>query len=186
MTQSVFPTATDGSSGFSSTAYTDVNEDPYDDGDYNVSNDNQNGYITYSLGDPTDPSDHTGHVLKARIRQENQNKQRTYQLELLQGSTQIAIGTATNCNKTAFVECTLMLSESEAANITDYTDLKAKITTGGDVGTPPAQRAEVWISWVSFDCPDAGGGTYNESVSLGRDQAVTESGGLIIEAAASI
>lgn len=97
----------------------------------------------------TDPTVHTGHILRlSTIRQGLSNQ--TINVSLYQGATLIYNSSITAT--VSYATSTLTLSEAQASNITDYTDLRVRISHDHDGIASPR------VSTVEFEVPDAGGG----------------------------
>ena len=111
------------------------------------------------LGDPTDPVVHTGHKLIYRILS-SLGGQKTVTTALYEGATLIA-SESQGAFDGVWVTHTLTLSEAEAANITDYTDLRARFTAAGIAGflSVTAVDLEVPDPVVALTpLPECGGG----------------------------
>lgn len=114
------------------------------------------------FGSLTDPTVHTGHILRCRSIRNNIGTQ-TLGILLYQGATLIY---NTTFNPTlSYATNTFTLSEAQAANITDYTDLRVRIQFSYTGGTSP------FVSAVEFEVPDAGGGGGGESGDIITPQA---------------
>lgn len=101
------------------------------------------------FGALTDPTVHTGHTLRfSTIRQGFVNQ--TINISLYQGTTLIYSSAITATS--TYATSTFTLSEAQAANITDYTDLRVRMSHVYDGASSPR------ISTVEFEVPDAGGG----------------------------
>lgn len=103
------------------------------------------------FGSLTDPTVNTAHNLKVRSRRYTGSfGNQTINVSLYQGTTLIYSSAVTATS--SYANTTLTLSEAEAANITDYTNLRIRMSHAFDgVGSPT-------ISAVEFEVPDAGGG----------------------------
>ena len=130
------------------TFWSKVDEEPYSDDDYSGSSVGVDGaYAIALLGSLTDPVVHTGHVLRVRVK-DHQNLSGEFRYELLQGST--IIHAIKHIHPTGgYEEYSFTLSEAEAANITDYTNLRVRVKA---VDVDPTSHFRV--SWVRFQVPD--------------------------------
>jgi hypothetical protein len=129
--------------------YQKVDEASYSDADYIACPVNAtNAECVLGLPDVTDPGVHTGHTL--RIRASKTVKQScNIQYALYQGTTAIHTVASFNPSQTTFTEYSYTLSEAEAANITNYADLRVYLTASSTAG------GYTQISWVQFEVPDA-------------------------------
>jgi hypothetical protein len=146
--QLVYPTS-DISAGSWTTAplWSKIDEEPYSDTDYVAcASVAAPSAFTVALGDPADdPVIHTGHVLDFRYRRSGSGGI-VMTVELLQGASVIA--TSGNLSpSTAFIDGQITLTEGEAANITDYTDLRVRGTLVSSAGSAAV------ISWVRLTIP---------------------------------
>lgn len=136
-------------------SYTAIDEASYDDGDYLTGSSSGNGTVEVGLSNGTDPESSSGHTIRFRAWQQNNTKQRTLGVKLMQGATQISVYNAGNLVKGTQTAYEWTLSAAVADSITDYTDLRLQFISGGDVGTPSAQRSAVYVSWAEKEIPDA-------------------------------
>jgi len=81
-----------------------------------------NKTCTVKFGSLNDPGIHTGHVLRSRVYLDYQTK-----YELLQGTT--VIHSEVLAGGVGWTTVSFTLTEAEAANITDYTDLRVRLTS---------------------------------------------------------
>lgn len=126
-----------------------------------ASADDNGSYILISAFDPgtytcevkfdslIDPAIHTGHTLRFRTIRGGFSNQ-TINISLYQGTTLIYSSAITAT--ASYATSTFTLSEAQAANITDYTDLRVRISHAYDLSSSPR------VSTVEFEVPDAGGG----------------------------
>lgn len=157
MTQSARP-ASDISTGSWSTAplYAAIDEASASDSDFIQSGNARLGDDTceISLGAVSDPQAASGQVVRLRAKfYTNNSRTVEVQFGLYQGATLIATSTTGNLT-TSFAAYSYTLSEAEADAITDYADLRLRLTghmTGGAAGT----QALAYVSWAVFECPDA-------------------------------
>lgn len=136
--------------------YGTIDEVTYNDSDYITGSSSANGTAEYGLSNVTDPVSSSTHVVRFRAWQQNNTKVRTLNAYLYQGATLVSSypstitlvkGTPTAYNWT--------LSSGEADAITNYTDLRVRFVSGGDVGTPAPNRSSVYVSWSELEVPDA-------------------------------
>lgn len=142
-----------------------IDESTPSDTDYVYSANNPGGgnLSEFGLSSVTDPSVSTGHILRIRCFQIDEDSgshpmgsntsgtATTLAWELLQGTTIIASG---NINPGVEATSEITLSGTEADSITNYADLRIELNPGGGAGSP-ANRRGVAISWVEFEVPDA-------------------------------
>jgi len=98
----------------------------------------------------TDPNSSSNHILRVRLKNTNSFSE-SMTFALYEGTTQIAsknqsLGSA----ESVFSTYSLTLSAAEANNISDYTDLRVRLT-------PSTAFSYVQTSEVEFEIPDAGG-----------------------------
>lgn len=104
----------------------------------------------------TDPADNTNHTLYLVMKYESGDSG-TVDVELLQGSTVIESWLA-QALTTTFTEYSFAVPEASAANITDYTDLRFRVTASDAGDLTPS------ISHAYFQLPEASGPqTYDET-----------------------
>lgn len=137
--------------------YGTIDETTYNDADYITGSSSANGTAIYGLSNVTDPEVGTGHVVRFRAWQQDKTHQRTLSAYLYQGDTKISEHgsnpiTLVKGTQTAY---SWTLSEAEANNIADYTDLRIWFTSGGEVGTPAVSRSAVYVSWAELEVPGA-------------------------------
>jgi hypothetical protein len=134
-----------------STLYGTIDEVTPSDTDYDQSANNPSAdTFECSLSSVTDPTDHTNTALKCRVVGQGTG---TFNFQLIQGTTVIAsYGVTSWPTLPSYTTYTLNLTTGEAANITDYTDLRVRViankTSGG--------LAFCACTWSEFSCPDAG------------------------------
>ncbi len=109
----------------------------------------------WALSSVTDPNDNTGHILRIRARKSSSGgRTKTIQRELRQGSTTIQQSTAIPlADDGSWETITLNITEANAANITDYSDLRVVLTSGETGGGGPR---DVHVTWVELEVPNAG------------------------------
>lgn len=143
-----------GSSGTSTNAF-----DELDEGIISGAPDDATSYwttstalalISVSLTSLTDPLDNTNHVLRVRFKLSDITD--TVNLCLLQGTDFITYAVVPGAMTTAWQTGTLNVKELNAANITDYTNLKMFVQFGaGASGT-------LDVSALELEIPDGSGG----------------------------
>ena len=185
MTQNLYPDADVAAASWTTTPlYQKVDEEPYSDSD-DITYDagftpGANSTCELSLDSGTDPSDHTNHILRVRMKRSGfAIPQGTANIYIYQGGTKIAEKGNFSLT-TSYADYTLTLTTGEAANITDYTDLRAKIKGTNGTGTN-----DFYCSWVRFDIPDAGA----SPITINLDAAAITSAGQaisIVPAAVSV
>ena len=186
--QYAYPTSDVDNSGAWTTTplYNKIDEEPYSDTDYVQSPQSAaDKAFTVGLGSLTDPTVHTSHVLRIRALVGTSG---TFKFELLQGATVIHDSGALSLT-TSFAEYNFTLTEAEAANITDYTALRVRVTA---VTTYTGKFQQV--SWIRLEVPEripcgfatiSGNGTLITIGTKGRSSAVGVSGnGAVLPAGA--
>jgi len=157
MTQYAYPTLDVDNGGVFTTSpvpgqslWSQMDEEPYNETDYIVSPfGGQNKACTVGLGSLTDPTIHTGHIL--RVRACIGGAGGTAKHELLQGAVVIHdSGTLTLTS--VWAEFLFTLSEAEAANITDYAALRVRLTA---ITTPTSPARVYAVDWIRLEIPDA-------------------------------
>lgn len=83
--------------------------------------------ITLSLSTISDPQQHTDHVIRFRFRQAQAGANAAdFEVTLLQSTTEIAKTTIKNVTSNTWTTVSLEIGTTEAAAITDYTDLRIR------------------------------------------------------------
>jgi hypothetical protein len=117
-------TATGGTGSLASA----IDEDPFDDGDFITSPPNpSSSVVEVKFATVTDPGVSDGHRFDYRVRVLNAGSY-SVTAALFQGGTQIATETRTTGLTSSFQTFTLTLSGGEADAITDYADLRLRVT----------------------------------------------------------
>ena len=148
MTQYAYPTSDVNNGGAWTTEplYNKIDEEPYSDSDLVQSPASAaDKAFTVGLGSLTDPTVHTGHVLRIRALVGTSG---TFKFELLQGATVIHDSGELSLT-TSFAEYSFTLTAGEAANITDYAALRVRVTAVTTYATKYQQ-----VSWVRLEVPD--------------------------------
>lgn len=142
-----------------------IDESSSSDTDYVYSPNNPGGVnaAEFGLTNVSDPGVDTGHVLRIRTAQIDEDSgghpqaadtsgtATTCAWELRQGVTVIESG---DINPAGFATTEVNLASGNVANITDYTDLRVFVNPSGGGGSP-ANRRGVAISWIELELPDA-------------------------------
>lgn len=99
----------------------------------------------------TDPGDNTNHVVTVSARSDaGGGAPERLDVELYQGGTQISASTNNAVNRGTYATITLNVAEAEAANITNYADLRVRLTSGSLGGSEIIN-----VDWVELSIPDA-------------------------------
>lgn len=137
--------AWDGTTG--SNYYTEIDDATPVESSY--INEDDGSTVEVGLSNVTDPAIHTGHTVRVWAYRSS-NKANTLTAALFQGGTQIATnGGVTVTNGSPSQAYSFNLSEAEAANISDYTDLRLKLTA---IGTNPT---DVFVVNAELEVPTA-------------------------------
>lgn len=155
MAQIARPDSDVSSSIYWSGSYTLIDEVTPDDGDYLTCGNNGNGTTEKGLSNVGDPGSSADHIVRFRAWQSQNTKQRGLTVTLVQGSTVIATYATGDLIRNSPTAYSFTLTGDEADSITDYSDLRLRFTSTGDVGTPTYQRAYVYVSWAEFEVPEA-------------------------------
>ena len=111
--------------------------------------------IECKLGSVTDPGVHTGHIIRARVRASGTTGcTRTAVIYCYQGTTLISTSASASVDL-GYQTKEHTLSEAEAANITDYADLRIRLI--GTWGVGGTARSMI-ISGMEMEVPDVSGG----------------------------
>lgn len=144
MTQYARPSSDVSNSGWATAPlWSKVDEVVADDADLISASSNGN-VCELGMGSVTDPNGNTGHTITIRRRSAAGH---SCTIDLVQGTTVIASFTDTTAGAT-FADITYTLSASEADAITNYADLRLRLTLGASVNYR--------VSQAFFECPDAG------------------------------
>lgn len=149
--QNVYPTSDISQVGtWNTPLWSKIDEEPYSDLDYAVNNPSTGSVsFTVHLGDATDPADHELHTLYVRLKATDDDYD--VEVKLLQGAiTTIALIADTLLADGNFHNWEYTLTEGQAALITDYTDLRLRVT-----GTPAnGLNAYLTVSYAMLEYPD--------------------------------
>jgi hypothetical protein len=111
----------------------------------------------------TDPDDNTGHVVRARVKKNSSGgRQIDFTFTLVQGSTTIATWSAPDVTN-AYETFTHNLTEGEAGNITDYSDLRVRVSANDATGSGPGRSGQA--TWIELEAPDAAAEPIDETVT---------------------
>jgi len=150
-----------------------LDEEPFDDGDFITSPKSAAGAsFTIGLSALIDPEVHADHVIRIRAKT---GVSGTFKYELLQGIV-VIIDSGDVVLGTVETEYNMLLPEEVAANISDYSALRLRVTA---ISTQKNQRQNV--SWIRIDVPDAPGEEHSGSGSIsgnGSCAGTTKKGGL--------
>jgi len=163
-----------------SSSYVGIDEESYVDTDYLLGLGDQNGTVEVGLSNVSDPGSSSGHTVRFRAWQQNKTNQRGLVCYLVQGSTVIASYTISALPKdTVGTAYSFTLTSTEADTITDYTDLRIRFESTGDVGIPNSNRAYVYVSWAEVEVPDAGPSGVSGSLSSTLDGITVSAAGTV-------
>ena len=118
--------------------------------------------LEVGLSNVTDPASSTGHIVRYRLAKVNNGALNntgnavTVDVGLYQGATLIHAATGISVSST-WTAGSFTLSAAEANAITDYTDLRIRVTDSSNGGSPSGRRAGA-ISWAELEVPDAPAG----------------------------
>jgi hypothetical protein len=172
MAQNVYPTTevtNVWASGGGSGGVGDIDEGATpNDSDWCNSKDNPDAgtdIFEVHLGDPSDPNDHTGHVMRwhhalidGNVLASSDGTGCTLNVYLYEGATLRASKTGISlAGVYSFTADSYTLSSGEAATISDYTDLRLRFTATGGGGSPTNRRG-AGISWAELEVPDVAAG----------------------------
>lgn len=130
-----------------STLYECIDEASYSDTDY-ISRIRADDTCEVGLSNVTDPVSASGHVLRVRNAKSGSGSLGTCSALLMQGGTTIGTWTLT-ANATTTDAFTLSASEANA--ISDYTDLRVRVTVDWVSGIITGLQ----VTWIEFEVPDA-------------------------------
>ncbi len=162
MAQLVYPTS-DASNDFASGGFGDIDEGGTpDDGDFANSGDAADETLEVHIGDPTDPTSSTGHIVRWRhalidggVLAADAGAGADITVSLVENVTvRASKGPIALDAVLAWTEDSFTLSGAEADAISDYTDLRIRFFGEGGGGAPAGRRG-VGVSWAEFEVPDA-------------------------------
>ena len=166
MAQLFYPTS-DVTNEWASGGFGDIDEGATpSDVDFAYSADKPSADIfEFHLGNPTDPTVHTGHVFRYRwatvdggvLSGDGTAVTQTY--NIYQGTTLISVSTGNThtTNSATFSDASVTLTTGEAGNVTDYTDLRMRVVASGGAGAEASRRGAA-ISWAEGEVPDVASG----------------------------
>ncbi len=128
--------------------YEEINETPADDGDY-VKVVGADSTYEVRLTSVTDPTIHTGHVVNFRMYGTGAGAPEKLTVDLVDNTTVIAT-LANQQSDGAWGNKQIVVAEAEAANISDYGNLRLRLSSTGNTGGSD----EVRCSFAEFVCPD--------------------------------
>jgi hypothetical protein len=105
------------------------------------------GTLELGLSNVVDPGVNFGHVIRWRTGDASGFSYPSYAIALYQGSTLIKQGPQQNAVEADWTTYEILLSEAEAAAITDYTDLRVRIAP------PGSQEHSGKVTWVELQVP---------------------------------
>ena len=131
--------------------YSYVDESSVNDSDYIYADDQWGSteICILGLGDVTDPSSAADHKITVRALENMGFGGVDLNVILQQGTTTIRSHTFNPSS--GFANYTTTLTSSQANAITDYSDLRIKISATDQMGS----EATTQVSWAYFECPDA-------------------------------
>ena len=161
--------------GGPSTLFDAINEvTANDDTDYIEALNGENTTCELGLTSLTDPVSSIDHKLRLRLQGTGSGGPERCSIALFQGGTQIAIS-SNFTSRGAWGDGEYILTAGEADAITDYTDLRIKLTSSNLAATE-----DMWVTWAEFEVPDvaAGGDDLSTKVAnLDGDGILRISGG---------
>lgn len=137
--------------------YLAIDESTASDTDYIYGPNNTADTCEVGMSAITDPNINTGHVVRFRYAKVNAGTLDTagnavsVTVDLYQGSTLIATSGALTA--TGWADASFTLTSGEAATITNYSDLRVRITQSASGGSPANRRGGA-VSWVELEVPD--------------------------------
>lgn len=141
--------------------YNNIDEVSASDSDYLYSTNNTAGTYETLLTSMADPVSSSSHVMRYRICMTNAGSPDisagfdvTVTAHLYQGATLIASDTEKVVNSATWTTYTYTLSGAEADAITNYSDLRIRITMSNS-SAPVGRDRGAGISWAELEIPDA-------------------------------
>lgn len=135
--------------------FEEINEETRNDNDFISSEDNSNTVAEVGLTALEDPGINTGHVLRYTYRKSAVDGHViNITVRLMEGATEIASWTHNGITEN-WVQEDQTLTEEQAGNITDYTNLSVQFERGGDTGGPGVDRRSAEVSWTELEVPSA-------------------------------
>lgn len=139
--------------------FADIDETTASDADFAFGANGGGNTLEVGLSAVTDPASSTGHIVRYRLAKVNNGSPNssgnavTCDVGLYQGATLVHADTGISVGVT-FVTGSFTLTSTEADSITDYTDLRIRVTDSVNGGSPSGRRAGA-ISWAELEVPDA-------------------------------
>jgi len=124
--------------------------DDNSDTDYIEDLNGGNGTYEANLTSLTDPGVDTGHIIRFRMQGTGSGGPERLTVQLWQGTTSQIATLNNQTSRGSWATKTYNITEAEAANITDYTDLNIKLISSNLGGTE-----DMWCAWVELEIPDA-------------------------------
>jgi hypothetical protein len=136
--------------------YENINSTSRSDSSYIYSDNNTSpDTAEIHLSDVDDPGVSTGHILRYTYRKDNTGGHTiNFRMRLLDGTTEIASWLHSDITN-SYILAEQTLTETQAGNITNYTDLRIEVSREGDTGGGPTTHRAVEVSWVEFELPEA-------------------------------
>lgn len=132
-----------------------LDEPTPNDSDFVENDNNSNDACEVALAAVSDPGSASGHVVRYRYRKSAASgNARNLTVVLVQGTTVIASQTHTDIGATE-TDGSFTLTGTEAASISDYSDLRLRFTASGTTGGPGGNRRAVRVTWAELEVPDA-------------------------------
>ena len=144
------------SGGSSSDLFEEIDEETANDSDHIEATDSgmSDEVAIFTLSDVTDPSSSADHKVIYRVQGTDEMESGGPQItvQLLENSTSRASWTRTP-STSAITTYTETLTSTQADSITNYANLKLKVTLNAGAGGDT-----MYVYQAYFECPDAGGG----------------------------
>ena len=142
-------------SGNNTNLFASIDESTASDSDYIVATDSGMGMgsdivTIIGLEDMDEPDGNASHTIKYRATEDSGMSAMSLKVELLEGSTSRKSVTNSSLGG-SFTTYTINLSEAEAGNISDYTNLRLRFTANDGMGMGNSCK----VSWAEFSAPDA-------------------------------
>lgn len=131
-----------------------IDEVTPDDGVFILNGNNSNDACEVGLSDVLDPQVGDGLAVAYRYSKNAAGgNARNITVELVQGTTVISGQTQTGITE-VWTDGAWSLTPAEVGNITDYTDLRIRVTASGTTGGATGNRRSVRLSWAVLTLPD--------------------------------
>lgn len=133
-----------------------IDESTASDTDFIEGSGTTNDTCEVGLSAVTDPQVNTNHIVRYRYRKNaSAGNSRDIRVELYQGGTLIAAGSTHTPTTATWTAGTFTLTGTQADAITDYSDLRLRITQSGSTGGNPNNRRQPQLSWAELEVPSA-------------------------------